>query len=295
MKKSELDGYRAWLEAQKRNGLAPRSVDTYLQKLCALARIAGASDVSELCAVIQDRDRCEQLLADLSERCVPGTVRGYLYALLSFAKYAKSKNLVAFVAIFRSDIPAPTAGRFVQTYTREEIELLVTSARADLRWWALLATVADTGRRIGEVLDIQWSHFHLDLTPPHIELPMTKSRKPQYMLLTRRLVEDVYTEDNINRLWHEERHGRRKFVRDPKLYPFPMTYSSAMKRLETHTARLGLPYRGFHNFRHALITERIKRGVPMQAVSALAGHSSPSVTSRYYDQSVALHYGEWVE
>lgn len=295
MKKTELDSYRAWLQAQKPGGLAPRSVDTYLQKLCAAARVAGADDQDELCAVIQDRERCEQLIADLSERCVPGTVRGYLYALLSFGSYAKQKRLVPFVALFRSDVPPPSAARYVHTYSRPDIELMVSAARADLRWWALLATVADTGRRIGEVLGMEWEHFRLDMQPPHVELPLTKSRKPQYMLLSKRLVEEVFTPEHIDLLWHEERTGRRTFERDPKVYPFPMTYSNAMKRLETHCARLGLPYRGFHNFRHALITERIKRGVPMQAVSALAGHSSPSVTSRYYDQSVALHYGEWVD
>lgn len=295
MKKSQLQDYAVWLGAQRRDGLAPRSIDTYLQKLCAVASLAGAADPDELCAVIQDRDRCEQLVADLMERCVPGTVRGYLYALLSFGRYAKAKGLVPFVALFKSDLPAPSAGRYVQTYSRQEIELLISAARTDLRWWALLATVADTGRRIGEVLDMQWEHFHLDLQPPHVELPLTKSRKPQYMLLTKRLVEDVFTPDHIGQLWHEKRTGRRRFERDPKVYPFPMTYSSAMKRLETHCSRLGLPYRGFHNFRHAKITERIKAGVPMQAVSALAGHSSPSVTARYYDQSVALHYGEWVD
>jgi integrase len=66
-------------------------------------------------------------------------------------------------------------------------------------------------------------------------------------------------------------------------------------RFSRFAERAGLPDRGFHCFRHTVITERLARGVPLQAVSRLAGHSSVAVTDSRYNHADALAYSKYIE
>jgi integrase len=42
-----------------------------------------------------------------------------------------------------------------------------------LQLWRLLSTLAETGRRIGEMLKLGWENVLLDVEPPHFDLPDT--------------------------------------------------------------------------------------------------------------------------
>ncbi len=46
-------------------------------------------------------------------------------------------------------------------------------------------------------------------------------------------------------------------------------------------AKAGLKERSFHSLRHYFITELVRRGVGLEAVRTLAGHSKLDMTQRY--------------
>ena len=126
---------------------------------------------------------------------------------------------------------------------------------------------------------------------PYFELPKSKNGDAQYVPLTRRLAGAVFTPENITKL-KAEQNG---FLRSPQEFVFPWRYSTVYGMFGRFCDKTGLPNRGFHNFRHTVITERIARGVPIQAVATLAGHRSPAITMARYSHATALDYSRFLE
>lgn len=229
----------------------------------------------------------------------PGAARVAVYALLNFAEYAVHQGWLASVndaCVTREDVPPRNPKTPITVYSADEMEAFVTAARGvDVRWWALITFLVDTGRRIGETLDIEWEWMRLDSDPAYVEFPFTKNGEPQYVPLTRRLRLDVFTPENIQWMKSHEKAGHMAFRRDVEKHPFPWEYTTVKGRFARFCERAGLPDRGFHCFRHTVITERLARGVPLQAVSRLAGHSSVAVTDARYNHADALAYSHFIE
>lgn len=145
------------------------------------------------------------------------------------------------------------------------------------------------------MLSLRWDWLRLEETPPYFELPVNKSRRPQLIPLTQKLSQTIFTDENVLKLMHEERTGRRAFHRSPLEYPFPWAYATVNLRFRTFCEVVGVPNRGFHTFRHTKITGRLASGVPIHAVAALAGHASVSTTDRRYNHSTALNYVNYLD
>jgi integrase len=229
----------------------------------------------------------------------PGSARTYVYALRDFAEFlveAHGASPMA-VAITGADVPPRNPLPAVKLYSPRDMQTFVSAARGvELRWWALLAYLVDTGRRIGETLSLRWDDFRLDHTPPHLELRSTKAGEPQYVPLSARLATEVFNSANIEKMKETRlRRGSAPNVGDPELMPFPWSYNVARARLSRFCEKAGLPDYGFHAFRHTVITERLARGVPIQAVAALAGHKSVTTTDRRYNHTTSLTYAAFVE
>ena len=99
---------------------------------------------------------------------------------------------------------------------------------------------------------------------------------------------------NVERLKAGE-DAREGLSKDWQTFPFPWVYNSVHGRFERLCTRLGIEHRGLHCFRHTLITKRLASGVPIQAVAALAGHSSVATTDRRYNHTSALSYAAYVD
>jgi integrase len=263
-------------------------------------RTAQLEGLAALGTFIQDRSKVETLLAALAARQSPGLMRGTLYALDDFAAYAVSAGWLASPAasaLRPADKPKPNPQKPIHVYTEAECELLVSTARArGLRWWAFLATLEQSGRRVGEVLALEWSNLHLTAEVPCWSLPMTKTGTQNLMPLSRMLREDVFTDANVTELQEESRVGtQRQYGRDPAVYPFPWHYMNASARFGRHCRTLGVPNRGFHCFRHTYATRMIAKGTPLSAVASLLGHSDISTTSRLYDHTNALAFAGYID
>src|SRR5690606_25240511 len=117
--------------------------------------------------------------------------------------------------------------------------------------------------------------------------------KPQYVVLNRVLREEVFRPEHIEEM--KVKRGQLPAEAPIEDMPFPWRYNTAHARFARFCKRVGLPDRGFHNFRHTVITNRIASGMPIQAVSAHAGHDNVMTTVTRYAHATALDYGRYLD
>lgn len=295
---SDLVPFSDWyaLRFKRRVGRMPSTYTTDAKRRrVARASLATPAKCGESFALLlSDRTAVESMLDTLSLEMTSGSLRHIVYALQDYGEWAKTAGLIAHCAVLRADIPPENPPLAVTVYTAAEIELLVNAARGrGLRWWAFVAFLADTGRRVGEALSIRWDWLKLDENPPYVALPWTKAARPQYVPLGRRLREEVFTPQNVSALRRLDNDCTR--TKSPEDYVFPWRYSNAHARWVRYCDAVGVEYRGLHHLRHTKATEMLARGVPIQAVSVLLGHTNVSTTARYYHWASALDYAKYLD
>jgi integrase len=299
----DFDPFGRWYTARRvRLTGRPASQHTVRTKQVHLASSANILEVTDEHFLGNSLCRPEDLgflLDRLNAKMTTGSMRAAVYALLDFSLYAVAQGWVSenMVLLNRSHVPPKNPDPAIVVYSEDELEAFVTAARGvDVRWWALMAFLVDTGRRIGEALNLHWVWLRQDAEVPYFEVPTTKNGEPQYIPLSRRLNAEVFTSENIEKMKTMPlQTGPKAHVADPFVQPFPWAYGGLNARFNRFCDRAGLPARGFHCIRHSVITHRLARGVPMQAVSRLAGHKSIQTTDRRYNHTNALTFARFVE
>lgn len=298
----QAEDFRPFAEAyaarrRRRTGRAPapETLRTKTSRLATAANLAGVESLESFGQLMESRGQVEKLLDTLTIRMSPGALRPYVYALKDFAEYAVAMRWLSESPMRNTDVPPSNPQPSIVVYSEEEIETILGAARAGgLRWWAFLTFLADSGRRVGEALGLRWEWFRFDQDQPFVELPWTKNGTQQYVPLGRRLREEVFTPEHVEKLrvWTEGGNPPQKAV---EAFPFPWAYQTARVRFRTLCRRVDVPLRGFHNFRHTRATRLISEGAPMEAVSALLGHASVATTDRIYNHTNALSFAKWAE
>lgn len=298
MLSSQLDNFIEWYKGRvlRTRGKvpAPSTLESKRSRLSVICTAGGLQDLSVLGTLASDRTQVECLLDKLALRMTSGAMRHCVDVLRDFVPYAIAQGWMSVDALRAEDTPPRNPQKPITVYTVDEVELLLTAARGrSLRWWAFLTTVADSGRRVGEVLRLRWEWLNLDADIPHFNLPTTKNGRQQYVPLSKRLREEVFTPQHIGQLRTEE--VTRFRTGNPLEQPFPWSYTSVDKMLARHCRRVGVENRGFHNFRHTKATEMLGRGVPIQAVSSLLGHASVATTDRIYNHATSLNFAHYID
>jgi integrase len=273
--------------------LAASTAATKRRRLNALYRTLKARDVEHMATLLSDRAACVSLLDHLYLTHAPTTVKLEVKLLRQFGEWAEAMGYASPCALTAEDAPRASRQTPITVYAQEDVDLLLQAARCrDIRYWAFLATVIDTGRRVGEVLGLRWEWLHLDTQPAYFDLPTSKNQRQAFVPLTKRLTSEVFTPDHIR---HLQANGNAKIKRDRSEFPFPYTYEAATGRLHMLCKATGVTYRGFHCFRHTKATQLLARGVPIQAVSGLLGHANVTTTDRYYHHATTLNYARYID
>lgn len=86
--------------------------------------------------------------------------------------------------------------------------------------------------------------------------------------------------------------SKKKYKKIPMLWFWKYVFTTDSGRfidrhnLDTSFKRvyrkIGVPFHGFHVYRHTVASMMASKGAPIQTVSALLGHDSVTTTSRYY-------------
>lgn len=298
----DFDHFGRWYSNRRyrKSGRAasPHTLRTKQVHLAACANMLGLKEEKFLGDSLGSREQVVFLMDRIDARMTPGAARQAVYALRSFAEYAEAMGWCYQAELKDTDIPPRNGEKPITVYSPAEMAAFVSSARGvDLHWWALIAFLAHTGRRVGESLGLRWEWLRADGSVPYFEMPGTKNGENQYVPLDRFLREEVFTPTNIANMKQRERFQgrRREGGKSNKEYVWPYTYNTVHGRFSRFCKRAGLPNRGFHNFRHTVITTRLAEGMPLQAVSALAGHSSSAITDRRYNHTNALSFAHLLD
>jgi integrase len=296
---ADLAEFLAWYSRRRvrKHGAPParKTLQTLASRVRGCMAIAGVDTCSGLATITADAVRTDRLLSMTAARYSSGTQRGTVDALKAFGEWAVVEGLAQTNAVSDQDRPPYVPTRAITTYPDEDLALMLKVAQArDLRWWAFLATLADTGRRVGEVLGLEWEWLRVDATPPHFMLPHTKNGRQAYVPLTERLAGSVFTPENIASM-KAGKATRGAWKRSPEVYPFPWAYQVVQRRMETFCGSIAVEYRGFHALRHTKATNLLAQGVPIQAVSSLLGHASVATTDRVYNHATALQFAHYLE
>jgi len=164
--------------------------------------------------------------------------------------------------------------------------VLIEGTRADPLGplWTLAST---TGMRLGEMLALTWEDVELDANP-HVNVHATlhrvdgewQRREPKTEKSRRVVPLPAVTVEALRRI--RRLHGL-VFTTDKG---YPRHGSNLPKELHKATDRLGLPRVGIHDLRHSAATILFARGLPIEAIADLLGHSTVRVTQDLYRHRV---------
>lgn len=298
---AELDTFAAFYNARVKRTTgreaAANTLRTKRSRLRVCCTLTQTKSLEALGNLISDRALVVRLLDVLTLRQSSGAMRTTVSTLKDFGTYAQAQGWCFAPQILPEDMPPTNPAKPITIYSDADVELLVSAARGrGLRWFMFVATVAETGRRVSEVLGLTWDQLNLSAEVPHFNLPTTKNGKQNLVPLTARLRAEVFTPENMAALKAEQRVGtQRQFTHSVETHPFPWSLTCVTRMLQRYCGDIGVEYRGFHCLRHTKATGMLARGVPLQAVSALLGHASVQTTDRIYNHATALSYAAYLD
>jgi integrase len=170
----------------------------------------------------------------------------------------------------------------------EEVRSLlrVIDETGDIPFGNYVKFLAYSGCRRGEIVRLRWED--LDLENWTIRIYAEKTRRSMVIPINkalRRVIERMQIREAgfIFETQSNRGDARRKGQAWSKDF--------VTHRFKEYTRAAGLPeHYSLHSLRHTYATHLRKKGVPLDIIFRLLGHSSPAVTSAHYDHTIALHF-----
>ncbi len=165
-------------------------------------------------------------------------------------------------------------------FTREEVERVCKELPTHLARLTQFAYL--TGRRKGEITQIQWSDVDIENRVVRIQQSTTKNGQPDTIPLTPEVYASLYNCDRDFPVgWPYVFSYRGKPIGD-----FNRTWHRAC-------AKAGVPGKLFHDLRRTVMTDLISAGVPLKVAMSVTGHKTDSTARRYHivnlDQTIDAH------
>jgi len=243
--------------------------DTYIYNLKSyIVPAFGNRQVSEI-----SRYEVETFLADKAKKFCRNTLRGMRASISRVLSWAVAcdwieKNPCAGVRL-------PLAGSKVKRTILTPYQVAALAARLEEPYSTLVIFLAATGTRIGEAVGIKWSDF--DGNTLHIQRRIYERKEGTTKTKgsNRSIPIPTALLERMKLLGEGEWVFRSQAGTpvDPK--------NAANRYLRPAAEALGIKLGGWHDFRHTLSTQMLKR-YPTKVVSELLGHSSVQTTLSVY-------------
>lgn len=186
----------------------------------------------------------------------------------------------------------------------EEVALLkkLNEKGAPTHYKVFFMLLIHLGMRKGEALAIEWkdidfsaksvfirrnSQYRNSSTGVYTTLPKTKGsirclKLPDEIidLLPKLKAEQEELKQNVGDNWVEHDRLFTTWNGEPMRPNRPYTW------LQKFCERENLPFKGLHNFRHALVTNLVHERTDIATVSSIVGHSNPNITLGIYTHEI---------
>ncbi len=163
-----------------------------------------------------------------------------------------------------------------------ELDRCLTAARGD-RLYALLFVSATLGLRQNEALALRWDDLDLDAGTMRVDQSKTAAGERTLPLvagthdvLKRHRARQLVDQHRAGPLWSD--HGLVFTRPDGK----PIPPRELVRWWHDVQAKAKVDRRRWHALRHSAVGRMLDRGVPLEVVSAVAGHSGLSITADIY-------------
>ncbi|HCM89242.1 MULTISPECIES: site-specific integrase [Vagococcus] len=245
------------------------------------------------------------------------TVRKYSAILIKIFDYAVSKKVIISNPVRQYELSLPTAlkkrdnskNKKVDYFSKYETEVIIEEAfKVNLSWGLFVFLALNTGMRRGELiaLDIN-SSFDFSRNVITIDKSINSSKEKRLVIDTPKngKSREVYISDELKELIQEQIEIRNKFTEKNRdtitwnaTYPLfiPETKNKLGQPYAPHSISQkwqlfmkdvvsrypDVRYFNLHILRHTFGTRLLNNHMPLELVSEALGHSSISMTERYY-------------
>lgn len=227
--------------------------------------------------------------------------RFYRYLELNGIARNITTALIVPKALDENEISKCISSKKITTWSKDELSTILSSfdkAQEGFRLRFLLVLASQTGCRISELLALEYSDFDLGAKTVSINKQVIQTKnglaygrlksESSYRILP--LTDFAIREFEIHRAWHteEQQNNQAKKSNHFSDSVFTTRTGELVDRHNAATAcnryydRIGVQRKGFHTYRHTFCTQLSERGVSIETLASLAGHSSITVTAEYY-------------
>ncbi|HUU96069.1 MAG TPA: tyrosine-type recombinase/integrase [Phycisphaerae bacterium] len=198
------------------------------------------------------------------------TIDGDMAAVSSFLGYAVrhgycKDNVASKVKAFRVPKPRP------YMYSAEEVAAMFAEAEGVLR--DVITLLVDTGLRIGEVEQLEWTDMDFDAGLIHVRIKphwRPKDKADRAIPMTGRVRAMLQSKSRTgNRVFYTNR-GR------------PVRERTLLAELRCVQRRAGISRGGLHTFRHYFVSRCAASGVDPFTCMAWVGHADMKMVMHYY-------------
>ncbi|MEX0844658.1 MAG: site-specific integrase [Balneolaceae bacterium] len=184
-----------------------------------------------------------------------------------------------------------------RAFKKHEIEKLLKQTEGKMIGLAIRLAYF-TGMRVGELSQTKWRMVNIKDRYIHLPSSITKSSKARIIPISNQafnLIKILESQLQTKRKNHE---GWFKDIPVEECYLLQKgrgfgryEVRSIQDTFRSYMDKAGLPEElKFHCLRHSFATHVLEKGADIYAVSKVMGHSTPNVTSQFYDHTNALNY-----
>lgn len=156
----------------------------------------------------------------------------------------------------------------------DEFAALLSHARRP-RDRAILLLMRQTGLRRGEVANLKWSSYN---AAEGLFRVKGKGGMWRTVYVSGKARQSI---DTLSAPNDRSGHVFKCVTRQESPLSNGMTGANIRRIMEDIRTRAGVPYFSTHSFRHTMIGTLLDKGVDLVTVQQIAGHSSPTTTSKY--------------
>lgn len=229
------------------------------------------------------------------EEMKPVSVLGIHHFIRSALEVAVENDILPKNPAKRGIAPTVIKRKYV-TLTLEQVTTLLSATRGH-RFEGAIALGFASGLREAEVLGLRWQDIHwtqnqitiasqlihakrqFSLGDPKTESSGTTIHVPGYILrcLHARKIQQEEDREIAGGAW--ENSWNLVFTNS---FGHPIYANTLRRSFQRILAENGLPFMRFHDLRHTYGTLLIQEGVPLNTVSQLMRHASPTITAELY-------------